>query len=135
MWCKANQQQKRWLLIAHLRSSYQPFLRQYLNLLDPSQDPTCFTATSKFKISFTGSANVLLQWPYNKECLGTTTGPQSGLPLNLEIWWCLQGRPWSTLMPNLITSKWLTCKHTNTHTQKLLLIFIEEYKYWRIQSK
>ena len=33
--------------------------------------------------------------------LGTTKGQWSGLHLDLEMWQCLQGRPWSTLMLNV----------------------------------
>ena len=39
-------------------------------------------AASKYKISFTGSENVRMK---DKECLGTTKGPYSGLPLELGM--------------------------------------------------
>ena len=38
------------------------------------------------------------------------------------MWWRMQGRLWSTLMPNQITSLWLTHKHTYT-SSKLLCKF------------
>ena len=63
------------VLLACLRSSHHPSLGQYLNRTDPSQVQSTQTATSKYKISFTGSENVLLWWPLDRECLGTTNSP------------------------------------------------------------
>ena len=61
-------------------------------------------ATSINKTSITGSANVQQMTPSDTKCLGITNGPYSGLPLDLEMWWRMQGRPWSTLIPNQIRS-------------------------------
>ena len=40
---------------------------------------------SSNNITITGSANVLLLWPQDNDCLGTTKGPYSGLALDLGM--------------------------------------------------
>ena len=47
------------------------------------------------------------RWRHNAKYLGTTKGPESGLPLDLRMWWCTQGRPWQGRR---------THRHTHTHT-------------------
>ena len=100
------------VLLARLHSGQHPSLHQYLHQLNPSQDPICPKPCLEDSHCWRcecPAVEAIMQQVFGSH----KKGPWGGLPHNLGMWWCTQGRPWSTLMP---TSLWLTGKHTHTHT-------------------
>ena len=53
------------------------------------------------------------KWRHKTMSVWARRVPCSGLPLNLGLWWCTQGRPWSTLTLN---------QNTHTHVSINLII-------------
>ena len=108
------------VLFSCLQSCHYPSLHQYLHRLDPTQDQICPSC----RLNEQDLNHWLCEYPaggaIRQKVLETTKDPESRLPLDLGMWWQTQGRLWSTLTPNQVTSLWLTHKHIHTQEQELI---------------
>ena len=92
------------VLIARLRFGHHPSLKQYLHRLDPSQDPTCPNCRQEEQdlVHWLRDCPALLSvWQRVFRC---HQGSLEWLASRPGMKWRTQGRPWSTLTPNPITT-------------------------------
>ena len=92
------------VLVARLRSGHHPSLKQYLHRLDPSQDPTCPNCRQEEQdlVHWLRDCPALLS--VRQRVFRCHQGSLEWLASRPGMKWRTQGRPWSALTPNPITT-------------------------------
>ena len=108
-WRKSNQEQKRWrtsCLSTIQWSSFSPTISSSTWPISRSYLPEMPSRWTRFPSL---ALRMSCRWHHKTTSVWE---PQSGLPLDLGMWWGTQEIHWSTLTPNQVSSLWLTRKHT-----------------------
>ena len=120
---KQIKNQKDDILLACLWCGNQPSLHRYLHHLDPSHNPICL----KCCLNEQDLNHWLCECPEGCAIRQQVFGNHKGSLEWLATWpgdvLAYSRRTWPTLMPNQVTSLWLTSKHTHIYCKFNLSLY------------
>ena len=120
LWLKRDQELKRW----HTACSSSIRSSSFSPSVSLSTWPISRSNLPKMLWWWTRSTSLAFQmscrWCHKATSVWELQGVLEWLATQPGMWWRMQGRPWSILTPNQVTSLWLTLTHTHIYKYQVV---------------